>query len=185
LGRTLAGLARTGWPECWVIEDRDGQGAWRTWIDGLRELIAGNPACDAVLMVQDDARFCAGLRDYLERTLWPAREVALCSPYCPAPYQRAGAGWHEVRQGWYLVGAVCWAIHPQVARRIIEEMEGVTARQRIDAHVGQWAEKAGKSVWYHTPSLVQHVGLGNSALGDPSVDPMRAAADFIGEEAQP
>ncbi len=61
----------------------------------------------------------------------------------------------------------------------------VRANRRIDARVGQWARAAGRTVWYHTPSLVQHLGSGNSALGDPAVNDLRRAVDFIGEESTP
>ena len=185
LKRTRTSLHKAGWPDCRVFDDTDAAGAWRNWIDGLEQLIRRRPRAHAYLMVQDDAVFCRGLRSYLERTLWPADGAALCSPYSPTPYRQPHRGWHEENRGWSLVGALCWALPPDSARAIVAELGGVEAKSRIDARIGQWARGNRRSVWYHTPSLVQHVGLGNSALGDTCTGSLRVAADFPGEVAEP
>jgi hypothetical protein len=168
-----------------VFDDPRKAGAWPTWISGLEALVSSRPLADAYMMVQDDAVFCRDLKGYLESALWPAGSTALCSPYCPAPYRKPKSGWHEENRGWSLVGAVCWVIPPDAARAMVADLGPVEARHRIDARVGRWARRAGRSVWYHTPSLVQHGGVGNSALGDKSTSPLRVAADFIGRESLP
>jgi len=185
LERTRASLHKAGWTDCHVFDDSHKAGAWPNWISGLRSLIDGHPDADAYMMVQDDAAFCRGLRAYLEQTLWPAANVALCSPYCPTPYKKPKRGWHEENNGWNLAGAVCWVLPPDSARTIIAQLGQVEAKDRIDARIGQWAENVNRSVWYHTPSLVQHSGVGNSALGDENIDSLRIAADFLGEDAEP
>ncbi|NQT38813.1 MAG: hypothetical protein HQ581_15060 [Planctomycetes bacterium] len=183
LESTLAGLRTAGWPDCRIFDDREGAGAWRNWIGALETLLTQRPDADALMLAQDDAVFCRGLRVYLEKNLWPAADVALCSPYCPSPYRKPSRGWHRQDHGWYLVGAVCWVIPPRAARAIVRDLGGVEARDRIDARVGRWAAKTGRSVWYHTPSFVQHAGNGNSALGDPLVNRLRMAADFVGQQS--
>ena len=185
LERTRASLQKAGWPDFHVFDDVGQAGAWRNWIEGLGELIRRHPDADAYLMAQDDAIFCRRLRAYLEKTLWPAPDVALCSPYCPTPYRRRRRGWHEESHGWNLIGAVCWVLPPRSAQAIVAKLSGVEASRRIDARIGQWAAGAGRSVWYHTPSLVQHGGVGNSALGDENASDLRIAADFLGEDAEP
>lgn len=185
LHRTLASLRRAGWSEFHLFDDLARAGAWRNWIEGLAQLIERCPNAHAYMMLQDDAIFCRGLRTYLERTLWPAANAALCSPYCPTPYRRRRRGWHEENRGWNLVGAVCWVLPPGSARAVVGELGRVEARHRIDARIGQWAAGTGRSVWYHTPSLVQHTGVGNSALGDQNAGSLRVAADFPGEDAEP
>jgi hypothetical protein len=181
----MASLRAAGWSEVELFDDVRQAGAWINWLGGLRALVDGHVDADALMMVQDDAIFCRGLRAHLDRTLWPDAEVALCSPYCPAPYRRPGPGWHEERRGWYLVGAICWVLPRESARSLLADLDGTIAERQIDARVGLWATTAGRSVWYHTPSLVQHTGCGNSALGDQSTSSIRRAADFIGEEATP
>jgi len=185
LDATLAGLRRAGWPRCEIVEDTSRAGAWPTWLRALRELIERHPRADALLMCQDDALFCRDLRKHLERTLWPGDRVALCSPYGPAVYQSEKPGWHREDRGWLLIGAVCWAIPRAAAEAILEDLGRLKASKHIDAHVGRWAAESGRSVWYHTPSLVQHAADDNSTLGYASQPHLRTAADFIGEETRP
>jgi len=184
LERTLASLGRAGFERPVVVEDAGGQGAWPTWLCAVRTLLRRADA-DTLFICQDDIVCCRDLRAYLERTLWPGNSAAVCSPYCPGPYRREHHGWHRERRGWGLVGALAWAIPRPAAEQIVRDLGSVASRSRIDARVGQWAQLARRSVWYHTPSLVEHVGNGNSALGDNLETELRRAADFIGEDATP
>jgi hypothetical protein len=188
LPRTLESLERAGWSDFRVFPDTAGIGAWRNWIEALATLIAQQPDADAFAVVQDDVVFCRGLRAYLEQTLWPAvRRVALCSPFTPAAY-------HERRRGWnvrwpppnqFLVAAQVWIFPPESARAIVRDLGHIQAHKGIDGRVGLWAERTRRSVWYHTPSLAQHIADTNSAIGNPPVASLRIADDFIGEEAEP
>ena len=186
---TLASLERAGFADVRVFDDAGRRGAWPNWLVAVRTLLQQQGEADALLLCQDDAAFCRGLREYLDRTLWPSSEhrpgVALCSPYCPGPYRRKQHGWHQQRRGWYLVGALCWAVPRRAAQAILQDLGSIEARSRIDARVGRWASETGRAVWYHSPSLVQHVGNGNSALGDRLGGELRRATDFVGEDATP
>jgi len=182
LDRTLVSLAATGFPTPIVVSDTTKTGSWPTWFAALQRLLTTHPGAIGYLIVQDDVVFCRNLRSYLERTLWPSETTALCSPFCPASYRRKDAGWHRENHGWNLVAAQCWAIPPATARKMVTELAGIASFSRVDAIVGRWAQSAGLDCWYHTPSLAQHVGLQNSALGDNIVSDLREAADFVGEE---
>jgi hypothetical protein len=148
---------------------------------------------DALLIVEDDAVFCRGLREYLDANLWPEdpEKIALCSAYSPTPYNEpkdVPNGWHEEKRGMYLVGSLCWAIPRASAEAIARDLAYAThAVKSIDVRIGMWAADIGRSVWYHKPSLVQHIGNGNSALGRQvdAAEPLRLAGDFIGEDATP
>ncbi len=183
LERTLASLERAGFDRVRVVGDVNRDGAWPNWLRAVRTLLAESAAADALLVCQDDIICCRHLREYLERTMWPDASVAVCSPYCPAPYRGDRQGWHQERRGWYLVGALCWAIPRAAAEAILCDLGHVESRNRIDARVGRWALQTRRSVWYHTPSLVQHIGNGNSALGDKLENDLRRAVDFVGENA--
>jgi len=164
-------------------------GAWHNWIDALARLAATKP--DAVLLCQDDVAFCGDLRPYLEATLWPARphRVALCSPYCPGPLRQPFRGWNQVRLGSALTGALCWAIPPAAADLIVDALAGrfrtSPGEARIDLKIGRWAGNKGLLIYYHTPSLAQHTGNRNSALGDQLAGDLRRAGDFPGREYRP
>ena len=185
LKRTLMSLERGGFGEVRVVDDVRRDGAWPNWLRAVRTLLTERPAADALLVCQDDIVCCRRLREHLERILWPDGSVAVCSPYCPGPYCGDRQGWHQERRGWYLVGALCWAMPRAAAEAILDDIGSVEARNRIDARVGQWALETRRSVWYHTPSLVQHIGNGNSALGDRLDNDLRRAVDFIGEDQSP
>ena len=183
--QTLASLAAAGFAEPMVVEDVSQAGSWPTWLAALHRLVEAHPEATAYMTVQDDVVFCRDLRCYLEGTLWPSEQSALCSPFCPGAYRRNSAGWHRENHGWHLVAAQCWVIPPATAKRMLAELSDVESFNRVDAIVGRWAVGASLDCWYHTPSLAQHIGLKNSALGDNLVTDLREAYDFIGEEATP
>lgn len=188
LPRTLQSLRRAGWSDFDIFPDSAGIGAWRNWIGALAALVREHPDGDAFAMVQDDVIFCRGLREYLEQTLWPAQSnVALCSPFTPAAYR-------QPRQGWtlrwpppnrFLVAAQMWVLPPDAARAIVHELGHIRAHKGIDGRIGLWAAQSRRSVWYHTPSLAQHIADTNSAIGNPPVASLRVADDFVGEDAEP
>ena len=193
LAATRASLARAGFDRVTVFDDSGGAGAWPTWLAALRGLLDAAPQADAYLIAQDDAIFWQGLRRYLERTLWKGEgdyptsnftlPPSLFSPYCPGIYLRGRpAGWHRIDEGAALVGAVCWVLSPPMARTLRDGLGGVAARSRIDLIVGRFCRRRRLPVYYHAPSLVQHAGNGNSALGDPGSGPIRQAVDFVGED---
>jgi hypothetical protein len=189
LERTVASLARAGWPECIVVPDGQRAGHFCAWLDVLARMVGDGPDADVYLLAEDDAVFCRGLRDYLERTLWPTERagVALCSLFTPEVYRFRTRGWHVEQRGLYLISSVAWAIPPEAARDILAAFGPTpSSAYGADRVIGQWAtDVAGRTTWYHTPSLAQHIGLANSALGDDSINGLRVALDFIGEDAVP
>ena len=181
--QTLESLAAAGWPDTLVFHDEGKRlGAWNNWLRAVRGLLEAVRSADALLVVQDDAVLCRGLRAYLDHTLWPEGGAAICSPYCPGVYRAPRPGWHRQDRGWALVGAVCWAMPRAAAEAILHDLGTVVATHRIDARVGRWAAERKQRVWYHWPSLVQHEGIGNSALGDTGVGAIRQATHFVGTD---
>jgi len=185
LQKTCTSLARAGFAGPRILDDVDRQGPWPNWLRAVQALLREHPEAEALLICQDDIVLCRDLRQYLDRTLWPGPAVALCSPYCPGPYRQKRPGWRRQQRGWALVGALCWALPRRAAEAVLEDLGEVAARSRIDARVGRWAAQTGRSVWYHSPSLVQHIGNRNSALGDKLDTELRRAVDFIGEDRRP
>ena len=186
--RSLHSLYDSGFPCDLVQEDTDESGSWPTWFAALSSLLESD--ADALLIVEDDAIFCKGLRGYLESTLWPDSECALCSAYSCGKYTERpnmSPGWSQMNNGHFLVGSLCWAIPRKSAEAIRDDLYySRFGRRNIDLRIGLWALDTGRSVWYHKPSLVQHIGSGNSALGrgDQS-SALWHATDFIGEDTEP
>lgn len=193
LERTLASLQTAGWSlgaesaaAADVYDDKESSGHFRAYMRALRYAVERDPGADAYFIVEDDVVFCRGLREYLARTLWPGpvEKIALCSPYCPEAYRQRGLGWHDSqsRRGYYLSGSQAWVFPPPAAEAVLTEVATVESTHNADWEIGKWATATGRKVWYHTPSLAQHLGLGNSALGDDAVSSIRLAADFVGEK---
>ena len=194
LQRTLKSLQAAGWPagdgpggEVRIYDDGTSRGHFRAYMQALQQAVKHD--ADAYLIVEDDVVFCRGLRQYLQRTLWPGpvEKIALCSPYCPRAYRGNRRGWNDTqsRRAHYLAGSQAWIFPPQAARAILAEVAPLETTHNADWEIGKWAFATGRQIWYHTPSLAQHEGIGNSALGDNTITDIRHAADFIGEGASP
>ena len=52
-------------------------GAWPNWLLSATELYLRSPQADAYLIVQDDVVYAQGLREYLEKELWPAERLGI------------------------------------------------------------------------------------------------------------
>ncbi len=189
LHRTLDSLEAAGFPGVKAWNDATASGHFRAWMSALAWIVARRPGAEAYFVVEDDTVFCRGLHQYLRRTLWPgpAEKIALCSPYCPEAYRQVKPGWDDgqSQRGFYLAGSQAWIFPPRAARAILAELAPLHTTRNADWEIGKWAGATGRKVWYHTPSLAQHEGLGNSALGDDTISTIRRAADFIGEQADP
>ena len=184
LKRAVDSLSAAGFA-CGRWEDRNRSGHFRAYMEALRHAVNREPEADAYFIVEDDVVFCRGLHLYLRRTLWPGpvEKIALCSPYCPKAYRQPKRGWNDAQsgRGFYLAGSQAWIFPAAAARAVLAEVAPLKSIHNADWEIGKWAGATGRQVWYHTPSLAQHVGLGNSALGDNIVSDIRLAADFVGE----
>ena len=191
INRAISSLASAGFFHPYLMDDTEARGSWHNWFRSLGMILGECRDAEALLIVEDDAIFCKGLRDYLEETLWIDPNCALCSAYSNGRYTERDdmpVGWSEKNRGHFLVGSLCWAIPRASAEAMVKDLaysrNGVRG---IDLRIGLWALDTGRSVWYHKPSLVQHIGCGNSALRskDMTGDPLWTASDFIGEDRTP
>lgn len=208
LPRTLESLSKAGFPApivfaepntptegaqgmAYVSRNPTRLGAWHNFLHALRVLVDRHPTAAALVVAQDDVMVCQGLQDYLKATLWPGPvdRVAMVSPYTAGPNRAACRGWNLRLDGFYAVGALFCVFPVEAARRLLtdlsEKFPNVPSEKRIDAKIGRWAAHRNLSIWRHTPSLGQHIGNGNSALGDPLKSSLRMAADFPGQQFVP
>ena len=189
LDRTLDSLDAAGFPAVSAYNDAAASGHFRAWMSALGWIVSQRGDADAYFVVEDDTVFCRDLQSYLQRTLWPgknpAEKIALCSPYCPKAYRQPKRGWSDAQsgRGHYLAGSQAWILPAPAARAVLAEVAPRRTVHNADWEIGRWAQATRRKIWYHTPSLVQHVGLGNSALGDNLISDIRFAADFVGEDA--
>ncbi len=186
LGRTLRSLDAAGFSDVGVYHDRQSSGHFRAYMAAMRHAVERRPDVDAYFLVEDDVVFCRGLHAYLQRTLWPGpiERLALCSPYSPEAYCQPQAGWDATQseRGFYLAGSQAWIFPAAIARAILADVARRETTRNADWEIGQWVCEQGRQIWYHTPSLAQHEGIGNSALGYDETGPIRVATDFVGED---
>lgn len=192
--RTLGSLKRAGWPLIRVFDGTpdDGPtcplGCTGGNIRLMEAVLAENQAEDALLVIEDDVVACRYVREYLEGMTWPAdpNTICLCSPYCPIAYsddaQPLESGrWKREPRGLYLAGSQAWMYPMRHLPRIVAAIR--QSEFGVDRAVGTFAEEAGLDVWYHVPSLFQHVGLdGNSAVGYVDCGTIYRSDTFPGED---
>jgi len=164
-------------------------GPWPNWYLSLTELYLREPRADAYFLVQDDTIFCRNLRRMLEKTLWPAEKLGLVSVFCPAPYAHGERGFRRVNSSLGLFGAQTYIFPNAAARLLLSHPEVIAHRLRgdtdgvalIDVVVGEWASKERLPVYYHSPSLAQHIGDTTTIWGDAQLRGRRTSRDFVGE----
>lgn len=188
LGRTLDSLKAAGFDPPLVYRDENQSGQFKAWLAAVDLLLLTSPQADAYFLVEDDVVFCKGLRVWLVKNLWPddPAKIALCSPYSPEAYQIPVRGWHREVRGLYLCSGQSWVVPPATLRRINTELHGlIHSPDKLrggDYIIGQWALDRGLGVWFHSPSLGQHIGIGNGLCGGDVDSPLRKATDFVGED---
>lgn len=165
----FASLSRT-------IRD-EAAGAWPNYYLALTEMYLRQPRADAFMLVQDDALLLPqeGLREYLERTLWPGTRHSIVSLYCAAPDTAETFGWTR-RRGWdYGVLAMIFSQsvvgESLVSRPVLEHrlQDGNMGLTGIPEVISAWAQQHDVDFYYPTPSFVQHIGHASTLC--PSLGP--------------
>src|SRR5262249_26078027 len=131
LSHTLESLAHAGWPAPRIFFEHGCDwppacyrsfwhappaGCYRNWRFCLATLLGFDASADYYVVVEDDCRSPAGLRQYLEQTPPPDGLVSL---YCAGPNHHDRVGWHEARAPQRSYGALAYLLRPAIARRFI------------------------------------------------------------------
>jgi len=204
LPRCLESLGRAGWarprlfaePGAEIPADRadlpathrdEPLGAFPNWFLGLAELVMRRPRAEAYLICQDDVVFAAGLRDFLERNLWPSPRVGVVSVYAPSHYTEGKSpGFHVEDRGWDSWGALAYVFPNPSARALLGDPMVIDHRhhgpadglRNIDSVVGLWCQRSGLPYFIHVPSLAQHIGETSTIYPGASAEGQRRADDF-------
>lgn len=199
-----------------VVKRRKPYGDWANWVTALYDLFLSEPSTDYFLMVEDDALFSKGLREYLEYCIPNLGDFASLNLYTSSRYfcPKRTRMFHNECQGkrtWSTVAVVMK--HQSVLKFFSDEdvqrhrffdifdvkktywrlnskfcLDDPSSINFIgntikDAVIGQWAEKLGLPIFYHTPSLVEHIGEFSTLTEDVSApDNGRMSLDFVGKE---
>ena len=80
------GTELSGFEHCPIVHRRKRYGAWRNWLEMSRQLLDENEDAEAIVTLQDDVELPSGLREFLERDLWPSPNTGVVSLYTPKHY---------------------------------------------------------------------------------------------------
>ena len=142
-------------------------GAFPNWYLALTELVLRDPRADAYLLCEDDVQFSKGLRKYLERTLWPAKDTGVVSLHTPSHFAVGKPrGWHAEDRGWGAWGAQAYVFPNRSARALLSDPAVLDhrgfgpdgGRIHADCVVGAWCRRSGRPYFVHSPSLSRHTG---------------------------
>ncbi|MES2789511.1 MAG: hypothetical protein V4719_07810 [Planctomycetota bacterium] len=168
-------------------------GAFPNWYLGLAELVMREPQADAYLMCQDDVLFAAGLRKYLDESLWLNPQAGVISVYCPSHYATdRDPGFHAENRGWQSWGALAYVLPAASARALLGDGKVLEHRlngpadglRNIDSVVGRWCLDTGRTYLVHVPSLAQHIG-DTSTIWTGARNAQRRHADRFLERVDP
>ena len=165
-----------------------GIGAWPNYYLTLLELVLSEPDADAIMVVQDDAKFYdrENVREYLDSIVWPSEPPGIVSLYCSAAYTRPTPGWAAFDTCWEW-GALAFVFPAELARRFVCDPEVIQHRwtdrglRFIDDVIGEWAQRNAIPIWYPSPSLVQHFGETSTVWPGVPAAGYRRADSFAGD----
>lgn len=187
-----------------VVCRRKQFGDWTNWATGLYELLFSEPDADYFLMLEDDTVVCRASRLYLESTVPLLNEFASVSIYTPAIYHRKRIwGYHNCCRGWLTWTTNTVLMTKDKVMTFFSDTD--TLRHRFenifdpnfknwgctgdpknsvkDAVLGKWAYKNRLPMYFHTPSLAEHLGVASTVMKDTVDMRGRQSRDFVGEEA--
>lgn len=164
-------------------------GCWTNWICGLMEMYCVDRKADVYAMFEDDIEMCLGLRPYLESVIPSLEYLGALSLYTPPHQAKKAKGLFCIHDESYR-GGFMWGTQAVIftntslasflsSKSSIEHLRTETGRENKnrDSAIGLWAKQSGHRVYYHTPSLVQHIGK-ESAINHEHHE----ALDFVGKD---
>lgn len=174
-------------------------GNFGNWYLGMVELFCRNPDADRYLMFEDDIVVCRGLREYLSRVEMPKN--GYCNLYLGGERNPVLAV--DKSPGWFLsdqlgIGALSLMFDRATVIRMLGSTRFVSHRLERTILPGWKCQRGEMNVdgavllalrncgdpqiqeYCHNPGLVQHIGAGNSTLGNEKIaeSPLFAGEKF-------
>ena len=189
LQRTLESFRDTGFEPPVVFADLGKKCDIWNWHRAMSFLVSTYPDANAYAIVEDDVVFAKDIRFYLEKTLWPnvKSDGCICSIFTPTCYAKEER-WHILNRGRDTWMSQFRIYHPKAAHRMIHEIHEFadfsSPERQNDGVIGEWASRHDVDIWFHNPSLVQHLGMGLTTYETkmPERVELGMANDFIGED---
>ena len=137
----------------------------------LASLLMLEPGADCYAIFQDDVEVALGLRAWCDGQLWP-HDAGLVSLYTCGVDHDSETGWRVLSRGMcHTFGAQAFVFRSDILKEFLTdgrllEMREEGFRAGDDTAVGEWATRRGIGIAYHTPSLVNHVGVTSAIAAD-------------------
>jgi hypothetical protein len=188
LARTLESYRGSGFEPPLVFTDANRSGGLWNLHRALKTLVAEYPDADAYMVIEDDVLFSKDIREYLESELWPSvsEHGCICSIFTPTIYSSTKR-WHVENRGSGTWMSQCRIYHPRSAKGFVSALDNDVRLQKKgrqnDATVGEWTKTNGVDIWFHCPSLTQHLSPRYTSYESyrPLDYRVGLARDFIGE----
>lgn len=193
IGLSIDSIANAGFDTMHVFYDVNKRlGSFYNYKRALEFLVIKFPNSDAYIIAEDDILCSKELRNYLDYSLWP-ENTAYCSCFTPQAYKSDKSGWNKINLGIYSYMAQFYVFPNKIVKKVLNDLDdtdlirqlldnsGIDYRNSMDCVLGGWAKLNQFDVYYHTPSLIEHIGDGISTLGNNEHEFCRTSEDFIGE----
>lgn len=200
---TVLALRRGGWGDVTVYgepgsDTLDGvkcvtrpvaYGCWVNWVCSLFEMLQANDKADYFAIFEDDISICNNVRSYLEELMPGLGRFGAIALYTPSHMKKLSGGLHclhdESYRGGTMWGTQAIVFTAESLSEFLSHRDTVTYRRESlgrenknrDSAIGMWARASGRKVYYHTPSLVQHVGRISSVQ-----HAHHEADDYVGDD---
>jgi hypothetical protein len=186
IDKTLESLALAGFPPPIVYYDVEHHGQFAPWLNLVKYTYNLAPNKDVYFFVEDDISMCRNVKEYIEKTACLTDpKTFIISPYCPEVFTIKNVCWHEEQiRGNNVTGGLAWAMPNHAIKNMFDNIEYILTHLHQtcgDRTLGGFAKAFGYKIYYHSPSLVQHIGLKNSAIKDDRVNNWRQASDYVGD----
>lgn len=188
LENTTRSLKDAGFSDLLTFHDTQTRGQFWAYYHALAALVDVHPVANAYLVAEDDVVFCRGTRRYLDETLWPEppEKIGFCSLYRPGGPRAVGQrGWFQSRTRRGECCCQAWVYPAATARMLLNDLRNECRPGVIggDYIVSRWMAIKGLSVWFHGPSLAEHIAPArNSVVGNTRKTRVRTSRDFPGED---
>lgn len=181
-----------------VVERTRQYGDWTNWATGLFDLLLCEPESDYFLMSEDDVLYNRDSKTYLESSFPHLGNFGSLSIYTPSRYQHhTFHGWHDECRGvetWSTQTVIMskesvirFLSYPDTLRHRFQDIfhapevkwgvSGDPKNSVKDAVIGHWAKNNNLPVYFHTPSLAQHIGTTSTIDAT-----FHHSEDFVGED---
>ncbi len=180
-GTEVEGVRSVVWPHRF--------GDWANWLSALSCLHATRPDADYFVMFEDDIKVCRNVRPYLESFLYRLPNFGSLQLYTPPKHHRPLGQKpcliDESHHGWEMWGAQGVVFTRASLRAFLSSSHVLGYRDteigcknaNKDSAIGVWGNEEGRALYYHVPSMVEHLPL-PSLIGSAA----HQAEEFVGDD---